>query len=181
VAPPEVPGAPLVLAVANRRVELLRAPETRLESPAAILRLASRDPDRFHPQKESLRGFLDHVYLSAAGRSSEEPYTFLAINAPPSGEGRAVRFRFAPIESGRARSYLEGLVTEMLSGVHEYLLPCEVIFGFGAAVKPEKTSSFLGPVPHPEDYRPPGEADREVLVQRRFGLYFESLLPAERT
>jgi exodeoxyribonuclease V gamma subunit len=182
IAPAESPGPPLLLTAASRRIELLRAPETRLESPPALLRLASRDPDRFHPQKESLRGFLDHVYLCAAERSREEPYTFLAINAPPSGEGRAVRFRFAPIESARARSYLEGLVTEILSGVHEYLLPCEVIFGFGAAVKPEKTSSILGPVPHPEDYRPPGDADREALVQRRFGLYFESLLPpAERT
>jgi hypothetical protein len=173
----ETNGPPLVLTVNGTRVELERSPTLRLAAPKALLRLLSKDPDRFHPQKDSLRGFLDHLYLSAAGLSRDEPHLFFAINAPPRGEVRTTAIRFAPVAREKALSYLEALAADLLSGVHEYLLPCESVFSERNHVKLSRTSTACGPVPHPEDYRPPDDETRAAIVRRRFGLYFEILLP----
>jgi exodeoxyribonuclease V gamma subunit len=172
---------PLVLTVDGRRVELLRRPALRLETPRALLGLASKDPERFHPQKDSLKGFLDHVYASAAGASGDEPYLFLAINAPPRGERRSTAIRFAPVARDRAVAYLETIVSDLLSGAHEYVLPCESVFSERHDVKLDRTSTAHGPVPHPEDYEPPDDETRAEIVARRFGLYFDILLPPGET
>lgn len=182
VARNEGPASPpLVLTVGGTRVELLRSRSLRLEEPKALLRLASQDLDRFHPQKDSLKGFLDHVYSCAAGLSTGEPYLFLAINAPPRGEARTTAFRFAPVDREAAVSYLESLLADLFSGVHDYLLPCESVFSEISHVKLGRTSTAYGPVPHPEDYQPPDDETRAEIIRRRFGLYFEVLVPAGET
>jgi exodeoxyribonuclease V gamma subunit len=171
----------LVLHVSNRRVEILRRKEVRLERPRGVLQLSSRNPERFHPQRESLRGFLDHVFASARESGAGEPYTVVAINAPARGEARTSLVRFAPIDAEVARRYLEEVTSDLLTGVHEYLLPCEAVFGSIDPAKLDRTSSARGPVPHPEDYRRLMEPEREMIVQRRYGLYFQALLPSGET
>ncbi len=173
----ETEDPPLVLTVNGRRVELGRSPALRLAVPRALLRLVSKDPDRFHPQKDSLKGFLDHLYASAAGLSRDEPYLFFAINAPPRGEARATAIRFAPVAREKALCYLQELLADLLSGTHEYLLPCESVFSERNHVKLSRTSTAYGPVAHPEDYQPPDDETRAELIRRRFGLYFEILVP----
>ena len=89
------------------------------------------------------------------------------------------RFGLCPwAEPARARAYLNDLVADLLAGVHEYVLPCEAVFGSIDPSKLDRTSSAFGPVPHPEDYRRLADPERQAVVERRFGLYFETLLPS---
>lgn len=172
------PGeASLVLNVSSRRIEILRRAEVGLGTPQGLLQPSPRHRERFHPQKESLKGFLDHVFSCAAGLGAAEPYTVVAPAAPTQEDVRTILVRFAPIEPDRARAYLAQIIADLLSGVHEYVLPCEAVFGSIDPVKLDRTSSGRGPVPHPEDYPRLVEPERESVVQRRFGLYFQVLLP----
>jgi hypothetical protein len=171
----------LVLHVSNRRVEILRRKGVRLERPRGVLQLSSLNPERYHPQRQSLRGFLDHVFASARGSGAGEPYTVVAIHAPARGEARTSLVRFAPIDAEVARRYLEEVTSDLLTGIHEYLLPCEAVFGSIDPARLDRTSSARGPVPHPEDYRRLMEPEREMVVQRRYGLYFQALLPSGET
>ena len=63
----------------------------------------------------------------------------------------------------------------MQRGVHDYFLPCEVVFAELGPIPLRRTSTNFGPVPHPEDYEAPSESRARAIVQRRFGLYYESL------
>jgi hypothetical protein len=107
--------------------------------------------------------------------SGESTY-FVAVNARPGREPAALAaFRISPIEPTRAIAYLNGLVSELLAGAHEYLFPCESVFHGGKLLAPDRTSSRFGPVAHPEDYPPPAENEARAMTARRFGLYFSIL------
>ena len=148
-----------------------------LSSPRIAIRLCAQHRNRFHPRRESLHGFLDHVFHAAAGLVLGEPYAFVAINASPDASmaSQHQRFTFAPISREAATRYLGALLEDMRGGVHDYWLPCEVVFNELAPVPFASTSSRFGPVPHAEDYDPPEVTRARQIVERRFGLYFESL------
>jgi hypothetical protein len=59
--------------------------------------------------------------------------------------------------------------------VHDYLLPCEVVFADLAKLSLSRTSSYFGPVAHPEEYDALDENAARAVVERRFGLYYKSL------
>ena len=164
------------------RIELGPSALMFLTSPRIAIRLCAQHRARFHPRRESLHGFLDHVFHAAAGLVLDESYVFVAINAPPdealdeaSQRFRYERFTFAPISREAATRYLTALVEDMRRGVHDYLLPCEVAFNDLEPLLPMRTSSRFGPILHPEDYDPPEELRAREIVERRFGLYFKSL------
>ena len=166
---------PIVLTPDDRRIELIGSNELRVVEPRATLRLLTQSRERFYARRESLRGFLDHVFRCARAESGE-PTLFLAINVRPGQASASLKvFRFAPIEPVRAVAYLNGLVLELLAGIHDYLLPCEAVFHGGQLLAPEKTSSRCGPVAHPEDYATPAEVETRAMTARRFGLYFSSI------
>jgi hypothetical protein len=114
---------------------------------------------------------------AAAGLDLDEPYVFVAVNASPDDSipKKHEQFTFAPISREVARRYLVALIEDMRSGVHDYWLPCEVVFNDLATVPFARTSSRFGPVPYPEDYEPPETPRAREIVERRFGLYFKSL------
>ncbi|GMR21690.1 MAG: hypothetical protein BMS9Abin37_0002 [Acidobacteriota bacterium] len=167
---------PASFALDGARIELGPSSLLFLASPRIAIRLCAQHRSRFHPRRESLHGFLDHVFHAAAGLTLGEPYAFVAINALPDEEKHHFeRFTFAPISREAATRYLVALVEDMRRGVHDYLLPCEVALNDLEPLPPPRTSSRFGPILHPEDYDPPGEPRAREIVERRFGLYFESL------
>jgi hypothetical protein len=177
-------GVPLAVSspashtVAGERIELGPSSLLFLASPRLSIRLCAQPRARFHPRRESLHGFLDHVFNAASGTVVGEPYTFVAINAPPGRDPDRThyeRFTFAPISREAASRYLAAIVGDMRGRVHDYLLPCEVVFNDLKPVPLAKTSSRFGPIAHPDDYRPLPESTARDIVDRRFGLYFESL------
>ena len=80
------------------------------------------------------------------------------------------------------------LLTDLLSGPHAYLLPCEAVFdkmrdgqlSIESSVNSMKNnerelcSSRYGPVPHFEQYDVPDEQSALEIIKRRFGLFRES-------
>lgn len=144
--------------------------------------------------------FLDHVILSAAGRSAPHG----ALLAAAEGDvARPERRRFRALAPDQARGYLTHLVEDLLAGtadavgptgVHAYLLPCEAVFEAAAGKKSlvdaveelrdayfeRPTTAFFstlfGPVPDAvERHEPPPLEEAERLRDRRFGLYFDLL------
>lgn len=137
-----------------------------------------------------MRGFLDHVLLSAQGEPTPKEWQVLinpAEEAARHKQKHCMR-RFKPLEQAEARGYLEGLLTDMLSRVHAYYMPVEAVFEFKEkgelAIDEiadrmrgstwEKTSSDYGPVSHPERFDSPDDA--LDIIESRYGLFFDHLL-----
>jgi exodeoxyribonuclease V gamma subunit len=149
---------------------------------------------------ERLRGFVDHVALSAAGLSRG---AHRAITIWSNGvEARTTPTTFRPVSAERARDYLAALVAAMVTGtrdgagrptgVHDYLLPFEAVITADKSERPVAEevqrlrdlyfergigfSSVRGPVPEAaERHEPPTAEAAERMVAERFGLYFELL------
>ena len=172
------------------RVEVVGRTEPLLAG--ASLTLVRRSPRRtkeweaIRRSRESLRGFLDHVALAAAGIHDGQHGVLVANGFP--GHAGVAPFAFAPLAAGEAREWLALVVADMLR-VHPYFLPCEVAFfhdrnGGSVADAAEKVregershGSAYGPVAHPERYRVPDEHEADEILGRRFGLYFQLLVP----
>jgi exodeoxyribonuclease V gamma subunit len=172
------PRPPATCLIDEVRLELGPSPLLFSSSPRLAIRLCAQSRSRFDPRRESLHGFVDHVFQSAAGVVIGEPYALVVINAASRelpDEPVIERFTFAPIPRDKAVRYLAELLDEMRQGVHDYALPCEVALSNLEPQPPEKTSSRFGPVRHPEDYDAPEPSRVRAIVERRFGLYFESL------
>jgi exodeoxyribonuclease V gamma subunit len=82
--------------------------------------------------------------------------------------------------------YLTGLLTELLTGEHAYLLPCEAVFAYLTKQTPiaasvesmienprSDCSSKWGPVADFERYQPPDQERSRAMIERRFGLFRE--------
>ncbi len=141
------------------------------------LRLVARASDQAASSARTLlSGFLTHVALAAAGRGLPDGHRAIVAH----GDGKRRVRRFAPMAREEARAYLEGLVVELLSRVHDYLLPCEAVFAAegGDVVAAARAlanddrahcGSSFGPVPHWRTYRPPPDGEARAMVLRRFG------------
>jgi exodeoxyribonuclease V gamma subunit len=189
-------GGPLLVELVGR-TDLMVALE---EMPGSVtLSCGSKE----QKDKDRLRGFLDHLALSAAGLSSGSHGAITIWARGGDHDVRKVSFR--PVSPERARAYLTGLVAAMLAGardaagrstgVHDYLLPFEAVMnahdrGRPVADEVEQLrdnylespfdymvfSSVYGPVPEAvERHDPPAEAEAERMKAERFDLYFELL------
>lgn len=160
------------------RVELYG--RTQLVGPPSVGSLVLA-PGARAEEKHMLRGFVDHVVLSAAGIADGRPHTTTVIAAT-----KHARHRFAPLSREQATAYLSAMVTDLLGGNHEYLLPCEAVLKQHRKPAPLATivanlrgqsrkrfSDMYGPVPASrlEGLDVPAEAP--AMVERRFGPLFE--------
>jgi exodeoxyribonuclease V gamma subunit len=166
------------------RVELFGRTEP-LGGPGIGSLIASHRPTE-HP-RYLLRGFLDHVALSAAGLAGDQPHVTTVIT---SGD-HVAQYRLAPWTAAEASAYLAALVADMLGATHEYLLPCEAVFAFrdkpdrplAAVIDGLKSrgmgfSCLYGPVSQIDHLDAPRDA--EAVIERRFGPLFRRLTPIER-
>lgn len=156
--------------------------------------------------KERLRGFLDHVILSAAGLA-RGPHGAVTLWAKD-GDSRLARAAFRAVAPVRARDYLVTVVADLLAGtrdaagrptgVHDYLLPFEGVMMAMESGRPVDDeverlrdnyferpflvfSTLNGPVPDAvERHDPPGREEAEAMVDRRFGLYRQLLEGGDR-
>ena len=141
----------------------------------------------------TLRAFVDHAILSAAGVRPGDRHASLHVLATP---GKPVRQRrdLAPLAQDQAVAWLRDRIRELLSEPHAYFLPCEAIFKWAGADGPrgalvpvveearEKSRggdgppalrSAYGPVPRPHEYPIPAEAEARAIVARRFALLLD--------
>ena len=133
-----------------------------------------------------LRSFVDHAVLAAAGDApaAREGLVIVASQEGPVPE----QMRFRPLTPDAAKSWLRGVVRELLGAPHAYFLPCEAVFvrdereGEPAATAvveeardklrgdgPPVLRSAYGPVPRPQEYPAPDETTAREMIERRFG------------
>jgi exodeoxyribonuclease V gamma subunit len=155
---------------------------------------ASDEWTRADEDRASLRAFVDHAVLSASGAAAGQPHASVTILATP--EGATTRRRvFGALSRDEASAWLRGVVRELLGGPHAYFLPCEAVFvhrqrGRAASVAPvieearqklrdsdgaPALRSAYGPVPRPQEHPAPDEVDARVMIERRFGAFFDKL------
>lgn len=188
LAPPlsldvELPDGPV-------RVELHGKTDAILPSvPASlVLQARRRDPGPDKRIKDELRGFFDHAVLAATGQLAADKWDVVVAagrDQPPD------RMPFTALTRDEARAWLATLARDLLSGVHDYLLPIEAVTKSRAAGrtkgKPQSIqrtvdglrenprpsySSLYGPIHRPERFDPPDEADAQAMIARRFGPFF---------
>ena len=138
-------------------------------------------------RKHFMRGFLDHVVLTAQ-RDEPTPWA-VYINPAEEVQGFKMKHcvrRFKPLEPEVARRYLRDLIADMLGQVHAYYLPLEVVFEHHERDAPlelvaerarrnrwQTTSADFGPVRDARRFELPERA--QDLIARRFGLFFDRL------
>ena len=138
-------------------------------------------------EKHYLQGFLDYLFLNAAGFEFKGNYRAILLSTEKPQERK-----LGPLDKQSARDYLTSIITEILFNTHAYLLPVEAVLDywgsrdkdkdkttiFGSVMKFRESdrasySSLYGPVPHPEKYDPPDEKRALEIIQNRFGLFFK--------
>jgi exodeoxyribonuclease V gamma subunit len=173
----------------KRRIEIVGMTQLFIEEPAATLVPLT---GKTKP-KHILRGFLDYVLLSAAGRSAGSEHSVCLLKADDKPEPDS--FTFSAFTQDEARDYLGMLLEDMLGRVHSYLLPCEaflkIVKGRRVELDEKKfpqnleslrenvddTSSQYGPIKNPElCYEPPSEEEALEIIHRRFTPLFDKQL-----
>ncbi len=164
------------------RVELYGRTEAvcqALPGSLTLVRAEQGQPRHFLP------GFLDYVFLTLAERLDATSYHTYHTIVNPNGTLQVQALQ--PLTPAEATTYLREVLADMLGGPHTYLLPVEAVFQYRQAKNDRsladivnglrenpyaRYSSRYGPVPYPERYEPPTEAEGERMIARRFGLFF---------
>ncbi|HJW13976.1 MAG TPA: exodeoxyribonuclease V subunit gamma [Thermoanaerobaculia bacterium] len=167
------------------RIEIFGKTDPVIEAAPGSLLLFNHKANPIKRQRDCLRGFFDHLILAASGRRDRGPYRACLLLSDPENGGTHHVEVFDPISRGEARTYLETLCRELLSGGNDRLFPCEAVFELRAS--PSKSfreivdklrgedfglSFHYGPVPGARAYPAPGEEEARAAIERRFGLYF---------
>lgn len=154
------------------------------------------------PQEEAvrelrllLRGFFDHLLLAATGTLAGLKRQVVLLRRDARGPCQ-VRYDLHPLRREEAMRYLATIAADLLSGVHDYLLPCEAVFAVyrssqgrlpldprlvaaeasrRIAADRMACSSRWGPVPDPGRYPPPAPERLAEILARRFGPIFAAL------
>lgn len=143
-------------------------------------------PERFaeRAHEVGLPALVDRLVLAAAGLHPG-PHAIHALY----GDGGSGRLELPALTAEAARAQLAGIVSDLLSEGHPYLLPCEAVFeafgprggavGFGDAVErllagTRTFSSRQGPLRDLEPYAPPDDRTARALAERRFGDYLRA-------
>ena len=104
-------------------VELRGSTQPAIETPPASVVLKTGSRPSGGPPAHELPAFIDQVARSAAGEAAGSPYVVWTVY----GDGQAVRTRFDAFAQAEAQSYLVGLIHELRSETHDYLLPFSAI------------------------------------------------------
>lgn len=145
------------------RVEIHGRTEQIVEPGCSVVAVARGEPDREAlAEQYGLRGFLDHVLLSALERTAGAPYRTVVLFA----SGHRLEREFSPWSAEDSRAYLAGLASDLLGGVHPAPLPFHSLWGWLAS----KTGAALD-----EDEAPAalGDPATRAAVLRRLGPYIE--------
>lgn len=118
-----------------------------------------------------LRAAIDHVALAAAGRFR---FGSRHLILDKDGAHAARHERWEPDD---ARAYLTNLVTDLLSGGHDYLMSVEMSQSILEGKKPRVEdpkdgrpgSIGYGPMPPRDDLEAPSDEDAEAMAHRRLG------------
>ncbi|MFP4599839.1 MAG: exodeoxyribonuclease V subunit gamma [Persicimonas sp.] len=171
------------------RVELFGESEILDASLATAVTLVSRKRAK---GRDFLRGFITHLALVAAGKL-EDTASFDLVIVPGRSLANARKLSnykktLSPISRDQALAYLELLLTDYLSGVHDHLLPIEAALDyhdpknekpFDELVHKRLTSRWsscsaqYGPVAHPERF--PVADNVDELLERRLGPFLSRL------
>ncbi len=167
---------PIVLDVDGQRVELFGKTEPLCTAVPGSVTLVRRDP----LESYYVRGFVTYVVAAATGIAADVPYT-VVVNPPSAAVGRRT---YAPLSQDDARAYLTALVGDLISRVHDYLLPIEIVKDYvgGDRSIDEVVASRLrrqypgiasqwGPVRGYRQFGPPADADD--IVDHRLARYLE--------
>jgi len=143
----------------------------------------------------ALRGFFDHLLLAASGSLAGVKRQLVLLRRDASGPS-LVRYDLQPMRRDEAHAYLTWLAGDLLSGVHDYLLPCEAVFDVyrvhdrrlpldprevaAEAVRRITTdrvacASRWGPVPDGDRYPPPSPIRLAEILARRFAPFLTTL------
>lgn len=138
-------------------------------------------------RKHLLRGFIDHIALSATGLGATLSHATTVLSAGT----ETARYHLRPWSEEDARAYLGVLVADLLGSAHEYLLPCEAVFeqadkpgrnlSIGSIIEGYKLSgrgfsSLYGPISQINNLHAP--MDAQLIIERRFGPLFIRLQEA---
>jgi exodeoxyribonuclease V gamma subunit len=172
------------------RVELSGRTNPILDSPSGSLMLvrgAASSGGR--AKREALRSFVDQAVLAASGRSIA-PHEAVILGGDG---GEPSTIAFAALTQQEARAWLGEVISDLLGRTHAYSLPADAAFEAvehrvrsisdwieeqRERVRAQRGTAFRipwsrGPVPHPEDYPAPSEAEARAMIERRFRLFFE--------
>ncbi len=196
---------PVTLQTATgRKVSVHGQLSPTVDDPRGFLLLLSKGKttakDAIHRNRDLLRAFVDFVVLEASGAEASgaeasgseasAPFRVTRAIAVP-GDSSSQAFHqatFRPVGRERARTYLEGLASELLEGSHNDLFPCEAVFtycsqssraSFSDVVDKlaENSRSSLscdfGPLTHAREARVVDEEEVRRRIEQRFGLFFE--------
>lgn len=162
-------------------VEIHGKTQPILRAPAGSIALTMRPPYHGRPARLlELRGFVDQVVLSAAGRAADVPF----VAAVAFGEDDLRRTELAPFSRAEATDYLRTLVQDLLSHAHAYLLPFTTVLEIEKVSREGRLGTArlqrilanarhdeLGPLVDPQVDAPErSEIDR--ILERRFAPYF---------
>ncbi|MFK7989859.1 MAG: exodeoxyribonuclease V subunit gamma [Sandaracinaceae bacterium] len=184
-------GTPLRVEISGR-TELLcaRAALGTQDGEASVLPLVrSRPGARGHVTelRHGLRGFLDHVALSALRPTDAPAVPHRAVALYGDLDAPRVR-RFRPVATETARCWLRDVIEDLIASPHAYLLPIEAVLRTDDLSGPTLVDSVeyvrdrwdggqsrYGPVRDALRYPVPEPGPAEAVVARRFGLFFDSL------
>jgi hypothetical protein len=134
-------------------------------------------------QRYLLRGFLNAVALSAAGRTPGNEVRVIVAGASPMGMAPLHKVYAVP-DAARCRTWLQNLAADLLVGAHAYRMPIEAVSSWKTAVESsahaafvvrgEETSDRFGPVDDPSCFPVPDTDAANAMIRRRFGLWFEA-------
>ncbi len=137
-------------------------------------------------RRSILRAFVDYAVLVASGAEPGTGHASLLVVS--THEGPVIeRVSFASLTVDSAGRWLRGLLAELLGAPHAYFFPCEAVFVHHAKGRELPVTPFLeeardrlggdgppalrsayGPVPRPQSYPLPAEAQARAMIERRF-------------
>ncbi len=169
------------------RVQLVGATEPQVGPDACLRLLRKKAPPSEDDQLiDAIGCWLDRVVLAASGLLAPAPYEIALAY-----RDRVCPIRLRPIAQDEARALLATLLTDLLAGDNELLLPLAAVVEKSSgstrpfpAIASEMLSNqrrpvCRGPLRRLDGFRIPDEDEAARLIGRRFTLFFDRLVRAE--
>jgi exodeoxyribonuclease V gamma subunit len=153
---------------------------------ASIILLTARTKDAGNG-RDLLRGWIDHLVLSAAGRAAPGGRRVLMLRPDQRAPEEQL---LAPLAPAEARRLLATLAADLLARLYPFFLPCEGVLGWERKKPPRprltdyidmlhgddwtRFTSDWGPIRGARDYPIPSEEEAQAVVARRFQPLFDA-------